>query len=434
MEITGPVDRKMVINALNSGANVFMADFEDSNAPTWDNLIEGQLNLRDAIDRTIEYVSPEGKHYALNERVAVLLARPRGWHLPERHVRVDGEVLSASLFDFGLYVFHNTSRLLARGTAPYFYLPKLENHLEARLWNEVFVAAQEALGVPVGTFRATVLIETILAAFEQDEILLRAAGPHRRAQLRPLGLHLQLHQEIPGARPASCCPTGARSAWTASFLRSYTRWWCGPATAGAPTPWAAWRRRSRSRTTRTPTARRWKRSGRTSSGKSADGHDGTWVAHPGLVGAGAGDLRCRACRGANQIARAVPALEIGPDDLLAVPEGPITEQGLRHNITVGLLYLESWLQRHRMRPHLQPDGRCGHRGDLPEPGLAVDPARGPAGRRPGGDPRALPGGDGGGTGTDPDAGGRRPLPGGPASTWPNGCSTGSSPARNSRTS
>jgi len=172
VEITGPSgDRKMVINALNSSATVFMADFEDANSPTWDNTVGGQLNLRDAIRRAINYTSPEGKAYRLNDEPAVLIVRPRGWHLPEKHVRVDGVEVSGSLFDFGLYFYHNAKELLARGSGPYYYLPKLESHLEARLWNDVFVAAQDLLDVPQGSIRATVLIETILAAFEMDEIL-----------------------------------------------------------------------------------------------------------------------------------------------------------------------------------------------------------------------------------------------------------------------
>jgi len=171
VEITGPVDRKMIINALNSGANVFMADFEDSNSPTWQNNLEGQANLRDAVKGAISYVNPEGKEYALNPKVATLLVRPRGWHLNERHFLVDSAPISGSLFDFGLYFFHNAKNLIANGTGPYFYLPKMESHLEARLWNDVFVFAQERLGIPRGTIRATVLIETILASFEMNEIL-----------------------------------------------------------------------------------------------------------------------------------------------------------------------------------------------------------------------------------------------------------------------
>src|SRR5712692_8630043 len=171
VEITGPVDRKMIINALNSGANVFMADFEDSNSPTWQNNLEGQANLRDTVAGTISYSSPEGKQYRLNSQVATLMVRPRGWHLNEKHFLVEGKPISASLFDFGLYFFHNAKRLIANGTGPYFYLPKMESHLEARLWNDVFCLAQDELGIPRGTIRATVLIETILAAFEMDEIL-----------------------------------------------------------------------------------------------------------------------------------------------------------------------------------------------------------------------------------------------------------------------
>ena len=171
MEITGPVDRKMIINALNSGAKVFMADFEDATTPTWENVIQGQINLRDAVNRTITYVSPEGKEYKLNDEIATLVVRPRGWHLLEKHVLVDGQPVSGSLFDFGLYFFHNAKTLIEKGTGPYFYLPKMESHLEARLWNDVFVFAQDKLGIPRGTIKATVLIETILAAFEMDEIL-----------------------------------------------------------------------------------------------------------------------------------------------------------------------------------------------------------------------------------------------------------------------
>jgi malate synthase len=171
VEITGPTDRKMLINALNSGARVFMADFEDANSPTWSNIVEGQVNLIDAIEKRIDFTSPEGKEYRLNEKVATLLVRPRGWHLEERHVEVGGRPVSGSLFDFGLYFFHNAERLLKKGSGPYFYLAKLESHLEARLWNDVFNFAQDDRGIPRGTIRATVLIETILAAFEMEEIL-----------------------------------------------------------------------------------------------------------------------------------------------------------------------------------------------------------------------------------------------------------------------
>ena len=178
VEITGPVDRKMMINALNSGANAFMADFEDSHAPTWQATIDGQLNLMDGVRRTISYTSPQGKVYQLNSNPAVMMVRPRGWHLPEAHVRVDGEPISGSLFDFGLFFFHNAHELIKRGTGPYFYVPKLENHFEARLWNDVFTYAEKTLGIPNGTIKVTVLIETILAAFEMDEILYEELRDH----------------------------------------------------------------------------------------------------------------------------------------------------------------------------------------------------------------------------------------------------------------
>ena len=198
VEITGPVDRKMVINALNSGASCFMADFEDSHSPTWTGTLDGQINLRDAVSGRIDYVHPETqKRYQLNQKVATLLVRPRGWHLNERHVFVDGQAMSGSLFDFGLYFFHNARRLIEKGTGPYFYLPKLESHLEARLWNDVFIKAQQDLGIPQGTIRAMVLIETILAAFEMDEILYELREHSAGFELRPLGLHLQFHQAIP---------------------------------------------------------------------------------------------------------------------------------------------------------------------------------------------------------------------------------------------
>ena len=198
VEITGPVDRKMVINALNCGASVFMADFEDANTPTWANQIEGQINLRDAVRRAITFTDPEsGKSYKLNDKTAVLFVRPRGWHLPEKHVLVDGAPMSGALFDFGLYFFHNAKALLERGSGPYFYLPKMESHLEARLWNDVFVHAQQKLGLKRGTIKATVLIETIMAAFEMDEILYELREHSAGLNCRALGLHLQLHQEIP---------------------------------------------------------------------------------------------------------------------------------------------------------------------------------------------------------------------------------------------
>ena len=197
VEITGPTDRKMVINALNSGAKIFMADFEDANSPTWGNMVEGQINLRDAIRRTITFTNPEGKEYKLNEKGAVLFVRPRGWHLLEKHVLVDGEPVAGALFDFGLFFFHNAKELIRRRSGPYFYLPKMESHLEARIWNDAFKLAQEELGIPQGTIRATVLDRDDSGGLRNGRNSLRAARAFRRAELRPLGLHFFLHQKVP---------------------------------------------------------------------------------------------------------------------------------------------------------------------------------------------------------------------------------------------
>src|SRR2546421_756599 len=221
VEITGPTDRKMLINALNSGARVFMADFEDANSPTWSNLVEGQVNLIDAIERRINFTSPEGKVYRLNDQVATLLVRPRGWHLEERHVEVDGKPISGSLFDFGLYFFHNAKRLLNKGSGPYFYLPKLESHLEARLWNDVFNLAQEELGVPKGTIRATVLIETILAAFEMDEILYELKDHSAGLNCGRWDYIFSFIKKF-RHRPDFVLPDRARVTMDRHFLRAYT--------------------------------------------------------------------------------------------------------------------------------------------------------------------------------------------------------------------
>jgi malate synthase len=341
VEITGPTDRKMVINALNSGASVFMADFEDATSPTWRNLVEGQLNLRDAIDRTIEFTAPDGKGYRLNARTATLLARPRGWHLNEAHVHVDREPMSGSLFDFGLYFFHNTRRLLARGSGPYFYLPKLESHLEARLWNDVFNAAQDTVGVPRGTIKATVLIETILATFEMDEILY---------ELRDhiVGLNCgrwdYIFSFIKKFRHHAgfVLPDRATVGMDRHFLRSYTQLvvkTCHRRGAHAMGGMAAQIPIKNDAVANQAaldkvTADKQREVG--------DGHDGTWVAHPGLVGL-ARQVFDDGMPGANQLDRRREEVNVTPADLLAVPEGSITEHGVRHNITVGLLYLEAWL-------------------------------------------------------------------------------------------
>lgn len=342
VEITGPVDRKMVINALNSGAKVFMADFEDSHSPTWEATIQGQINVRDAIDRTITYTSPEGKDYQLNEKTAVLLVRPRGWHLNEKHVLIDGKPVSGGIFDFGLYFFHNVQRLRDRSTGPYFYLPKMESHLEARLWNDIFVLAQETLGIPQGTIRATVLIETILAAFEMDEILyeLRAHSAGLNC-----GRWDYIFSAIKKLRnvPNFVLPDRAQVTMTTHFMRSYSLLaikTChrrnihaiGGMAAQIPIksdPKANEEALSRVRADKHREA--------------TDGHDGTWVAHPGLVPIALEEFNA-VMKGPNQIERKREDVNVTAADLLQVPDGTITEAGLRNNISVSLQYLDSWLR------------------------------------------------------------------------------------------
>ena len=342
VEITGPVDRKMVINALNSGASVFMADFEDSCSPTWRNLVEGQKNLIDAIEGTIEHVSPEGKVYRLGPHTATLMVRPRGWHLKEKHVLVDGEPISASLFDFGIYFFHNARRLLARGTGPYFYLPKMENHFEARLWNDVFLAAQEELGVPVGTIRATVLIETILAAFEMDEILWELRDHSAGLNCGRWDYIFSFIKKF-RSRPDCVLPDRSLVTMTRHFLQCYShlvvrtchrRGIHAMGGMAAQIPIKGDEARNNLAMERVAEDKRR---------EVAAGHDGTWVAHPGLVSL-ARKIFDAGMPDANQIGRAIEAEAISVDDLLQVPKGPITEAGLRQNVNVGVLYLEAWLR------------------------------------------------------------------------------------------
>jgi malate synthase len=342
VEITGPVDRKMVINALNSGAKVFMADFEDSNTPNWMNTIEGQINLRDAVRRTIEFVNPAGKHYQLRDNIATLMVRPRGWHLDEKHVTIDGEPVSGSLFDFGLYFFHNVHALKEHNTGPYFYLPKLESHLEARLWNDVFVTAQQELGLPTGTIKATVLIETILAAFEMDEILYELRE-------HSAGLNCGRWDYIFSAikkfrnNPDFCLADRALVTMTTHFMRSYSLLaikTCHNRNAHAMGGMAA-----QIPIKDDPVANE-AALGKVRDDKvreATDGHDGTWVAHPGLVHIALEAFDAEMPQ-ANQIDRKRDDVSISADDLLKFdPESPITEAGLRTNINVGLQYLGSWL-------------------------------------------------------------------------------------------
>src|SRR5437870_3920480 len=342
VEITGPTDRKMVINALNSGAKMFMADFEDANSPTWENMVEGQINLRDAIRRTIAFRSPEGKEYNLNEQTAVLIVRPRGWHLDEKHVVVDGKPISGALFDFGLYFFHNARELLEHATGPYFYLPKIESHSEARIWNDVFTLAQDELGIPRGTIRATVLVETITAAFEMEEILYELRE-------HSAGLNCGRWDYIFScikrfrAKKDFILADRALVTMTTHFMRSYSllciktchrrnTFAMGGMAAQIPVKDDPEANEEAFAKVRADKER-----------EAGDGHDGTWVAHPGMVQL-ATDAFDAIMESPNQIDKKREDVNVGANDLLDFgPSEPITEQGLRQNVSVGVQYLEAWL-------------------------------------------------------------------------------------------
>jgi len=343
VEITGPVDRKMIINALNSGASVFMADFEDANTPRWENNIQGQLNLRDAIRRRIDYVSPEGKSYRLNDRTATLFVRPRGWHLPEKHVLVDDEPISGGIFDFAIYFFHNAKELTARGSGPYFYLPKLESHLEARLWNDIFVMAQDDLGIPRGTIRATVLIETILAAFEMDEILYELR--HHSAGLNA-GRWDYIFSCIKKFRSNRdfCLADRALITMTTHFMKSYAELLvktCHRREIHAMGGMAA---QIPVKNDEAANAEAFAKVKADKEREATYGHDGTWVAHPGLVPV-AKEAFDRLMPAQNQIAtKKRTDVNVSAADLLRFePEHPITEKGLRLNINVAIQYVGAWL-------------------------------------------------------------------------------------------
>ncbi len=342
VEITGPVDRKMIINALNSGASVFMADFEDSCSPTWKNVVEGQCNLVDAIERRIEFVSPEGKVYRLNDRVATLMVRPRGWHLEERHLLVDAEPVSASLFDFGLFFFHNARRLLRRGTGPYFYLPKMESHLEARLWSDVFRAAQEELGIPHGTIRATVLIETILAAFEMDEILWELRDHSAGLNCGRWDYIFSFIKKF-RSRAEFVLPDRSLVTMTRPFLAAYSHLVVRTCHRRAIHAMGGMAAQIPIKSDPAANERAMEKVAEDKRREVSAGHDGTWVAHPGLVGL-ARQIFDGGMPGPNQIARPAAAESISSADLLEVPKGPITEAGVRQNVNVGVLYLEAWLR------------------------------------------------------------------------------------------
>jgi malate synthase len=346
VEITGPTDRKMVVNALNSGAKVFMADFEDSNTPTFENLVTGQLNLRDALLRKIDFTSPEGKSYALGETVATLVVRPRGWHMVERHLLVDGEPVSGSLFDFCLYMTTSAQHALDAGTGPYFYLPKMESHVEARLWNDVFVYTQEALGIPRGTIRGTVLVETITAAFEMEEILyeLREHSSGMNAgrwdyifsmikKFRTRGAEFQLPDRI-------------KVTMTVPFMRSYTELLvktCHGRGAHAIGGMAAFipNRKDPEVNDKALAAVRADKQR-----EADDGFDGSWVAHPDLVPVALDVFDAKLGDRSNQLERTRDEVRVTAEELLnakATP-GDVTDAGVRNNVSVGIQYLESWLR------------------------------------------------------------------------------------------
>jgi malate synthase len=339
-EITGPVDRKMVINALNSGAKVFMADFEDATAPTWENLLDGHVNLRDAVRRTITFRSPEGKSYQLNDKTATLLVRPRGWHLPEKHVWLDGRPVPGGLFDFGLYFFHNAKELLARGSGPYFYLPKMEGHLEARLWNDVFVHAQAALGIPRGSIRATMLIETILATFEAEEMLYELREHASGLNCGRWDYIFSRIKKLP--RHGQPFPDRTQVTMTAPFMRAYCLYVikvCHRRGAHAMGGMAAQIPiKNNPAANEAALAKVLADKER----EATDGHDGTWVAHPGLVPV-ALQAFDKHMPGPNQVARQRDDVHVTAAELLAAPAGTVTEAGVRTNLSVGVQYLEAWL-------------------------------------------------------------------------------------------
>ncbi|MCB8967410.1 MAG: malate synthase A [Chloroflexota bacterium] len=342
VEITGPVDRKMVINALNSGASVYMADFEDSHSPTWQATIEGQINLRDAVNGSITYNDPNsGKFYKLNEKTAVLMVRPRGWHLVEKHVLVDGQPISASLFDFGLYFFHNVRTLLDKGTGPYFYLPKLESHLEARLWNDAFNLAQDELGIPRGTIRATVLIENILASFEMDEILWELKDHSAGLNCGRWDYIFSMIRKFRN-HPEFVMPNRAQVTMTTHMMRSYSQLTIktchrrGIHAMGGMAAQIPIKGDEAANETALAKVRADKER------EAKDGHDGTWVAHPGLVRIAKEEFD-KYMPTPNQIERKREDVQVTAVDLLTIPSGTITEEGLRTNIDVGILYMSAWL-------------------------------------------------------------------------------------------
>jgi malate synthase len=345
VEITGPTDRKMVINALNSGASVYMADFEDANTPTWRNLIEGQRNLIDAIDRTIEFRNPDGRVYKLNDKTATLVVRPRGWHLDEKHFIVEGQPIAGALFDFGLYFFHNAKRLREKGTGPYFYLPKLESHREARLWNEIFKWSQDYLHIPRGSIKATVLVEVITLAFEMDEVLFELRDHSGGLNAGRWDYMFSLIKKFAG-RPEFVLPDRAQVSMTVPFMRAYTELLvktCHRRGAFALGGMAAFIPNRRDAVvTESALAKVTDDKKR----EANDGFDGTWVAHPDLVETAMKEFDRVLGNKPNQLERQRPEVGTKARQLLDVkiPGSTITEAGLRTNVSVGIQYIASWLR------------------------------------------------------------------------------------------
>src|SRR3954454_14296051 len=342
-------DRKKGKNALNSGAKVFMADFEDANAPKWTNMIEGQINVRDAIRRTIRFTSPEGKEYRLKEKVAVMMPRPRGWHLAEKHVLVDGEQISGGLFDFGLFFFHNAKELIARGSGPYFYLPKMESHLEARIWNDAFKLAQDELGIPRGTIRATVLIETIPAAFEMDEILFQLLEHSAGLNCGRWDYIFSCIKKFRNKRDFLLADR-ALITMTTHFMRSYSLLCIK--TCHRRNIFAMGGMAAQIPVKNNPAANEeaFAKVRADKEREATDGHDGTWVAHPGMVQL-AMEAFDKLMSTPNHIQKKRDHVNVTARDLLDFgPSEPITENGLRMNVSVGVQYLEAWLRGHGAVP------------------------------------------------------------------------------------
>lgn len=349
VEITGPVDRKMVINALNSGAKTFMACFEDATSPTWANMLEGQLNMKDAVRRTIKFEQESnGKTYKLHDETAVLMIRPRGLHLLEKNIVVNGEPIAGSFFDFGLYMFHNAKELVERGSGPYFYLPKLESHLEARLWNDVFVFAQQQLGIPQGTIRATVLIETIMAAFEMDEILYELRDHSAGLNCGRWDYIFSFIKRLRN-QPNVILPDRGQVTMTSPFMRAYTLLCvqtCHKRSAPAIGGMAA---QIPIKNDPQANAEAFAKVSEDKRREATDGHDGTWVAHPGLVAVALEQFN-EHMPTPNQIDRKRHDVQVTAADLVEVPLGTITEQGLRMNCSVGVQYIASWFRGNGAAP------------------------------------------------------------------------------------